>query len=431
MTWRTFLALAVFVAMCGFIAYWGDLLGRRMGKRRLSLFGLRPRYTAIVTTTITGMLIAVCTIVVMATVSQRVKLLMIQGDQILRERGIIRQQYEATKHEYDKATRELGRQRGFAARARKEADEAITQRDKMVKEIARITRELRRLKADLRSNQIALIRTERQLRSANKEIEHRRVEIADAKKEIARLEWQRTKIIQSYFEEQLQETARYAELRENPIIFRQYQEIARKVIKCAQSQMDIRADVLALLYDADRRARAAGAKVGDDGRAISMLAKEFKGRFLKESETIDAIVDNIASGSGSVVLLILSVGNSFEGEPVLVDFSRPYYNLRVYSAGGEVARTTIDGSQSEGRILESLILFLGNEVRAAAIGRGIIPTTDESGRPSVGQIGWDELFDLADRIKTAGKPVVVRAIADKETWSGDSLPTRLIVSEPQ
>ena len=66
----TGLVIGLLVVMCGGIAYMGDLLGRRMGKKRLSLFGLRPRHTAVVFTIATGMLIAAVTlgVLVMASV---------------------------------------------------------------------------------------------------------------------------------------------------------------------------------------------------------------------------------------------------------------------------------------------------------------------------------------------------------------------------
>jgi hypothetical protein len=42
--------ILLLLALCGFIAYIGDLLGRRFGKKRLSIFGMRPKHTAILLT---------------------------------------------------------------------------------------------------------------------------------------------------------------------------------------------------------------------------------------------------------------------------------------------------------------------------------------------------------------------------------------------
>ena len=42
--------IAVLVATGGIIAFIGDRLGTKIGKKRLSLFGLRPRYTSTIVT---------------------------------------------------------------------------------------------------------------------------------------------------------------------------------------------------------------------------------------------------------------------------------------------------------------------------------------------------------------------------------------------
>ena len=42
----------------GIIAYAGDRIGMKVGRKRLSIFGLRPKYTSMVITIITGVVIA-------------------------------------------------------------------------------------------------------------------------------------------------------------------------------------------------------------------------------------------------------------------------------------------------------------------------------------------------------------------------------------
>ena len=51
----------------------GDILGRRIGKKKLSLFKLRPRYTAILVSVITGILIAAITLTILSVASQDVR----------------------------------------------------------------------------------------------------------------------------------------------------------------------------------------------------------------------------------------------------------------------------------------------------------------------------------------------------------------------
>jgi len=449
MSWQNILALAVFVVVCGIIAYCGDILGRRMGKRRLSLFGLRPRYTAIVTTTITGMLIATLTIVVMAIVSQRVKLLMLQGIEIV-------QKYQTAKVELEEAIRERNTQRQLADRARKEADAAAKEAavlkrtlsslredlDKRKAELARatrrvneldaernlLTRDIRRLSTDLERNKIALeatqaalAETKSKLSSARREVQVRRAEVAQLENDIQRLE----KMIGQ----------KLLEKKEKPVVFGPEQEIVRGIIECAQSKSEIKADLMALLDKADQRARAEGAQVGSNGKAIEIKPKEIRDPQARkivsfdETSIIDFLAEEISSGSGSVVVRIYSWGNSFVGEQVIVDFWLNYNRL-IYTEGAEVASTIIDGSFSRGQIFGQIIAFLRTDVRSAAIARDIIPEIDEEGQKTVGAISdWDEILDLVECIKASGKAVRVKAIAKRDIWSAGPLDVSLILSE--
>ncbi|MDU3113248.1 MAG: DUF3084 domain-containing protein, partial [Megasphaera sp.] len=46
--------LVVLAVMGGIIAYLGDKIGSRVGKQKIKLFGLRPKYTSILVTILTG-----------------------------------------------------------------------------------------------------------------------------------------------------------------------------------------------------------------------------------------------------------------------------------------------------------------------------------------------------------------------------------------
>jgi uncharacterized protein (DUF3084 family) len=57
------------ILVSGLVAFIGNLVGRNIGRRRLTLLGLRPRYTAQVITVLTGMMITVVTLAVVLLVS--------------------------------------------------------------------------------------------------------------------------------------------------------------------------------------------------------------------------------------------------------------------------------------------------------------------------------------------------------------------------
>ena len=62
--------IPLLILVSGGIAYVGNLVGRNIGRRRLTLFGLRPRYTAQLITITTGMVITIITVATVLLVSR-------------------------------------------------------------------------------------------------------------------------------------------------------------------------------------------------------------------------------------------------------------------------------------------------------------------------------------------------------------------------
>lgn len=61
------------MAIAGAVAYVGDRVGHQVGRRRLSLYGIRPRYTSTIIAIATGMIIALVVTLVAIFASQQVK----------------------------------------------------------------------------------------------------------------------------------------------------------------------------------------------------------------------------------------------------------------------------------------------------------------------------------------------------------------------
>ncbi|MDI6731432.1 MAG: DUF3084 domain-containing protein [Candidatus Margulisbacteria bacterium] len=62
-----FILLLIFLS--GIVAIIGNYIGRTIGRRRIALFGLRPRYTAAAVTVLTGILIALITLMIVLIIS--------------------------------------------------------------------------------------------------------------------------------------------------------------------------------------------------------------------------------------------------------------------------------------------------------------------------------------------------------------------------
>src|SRR5215469_5537907 len=67
---RPVITVAAIVVLAGVIAYIGDRVGHQVGRRRMTLFGLRPRYTSTIFAVGFGMLIALGVIGFVSVVSR-------------------------------------------------------------------------------------------------------------------------------------------------------------------------------------------------------------------------------------------------------------------------------------------------------------------------------------------------------------------------
>ena len=76
-----FVFVALLVILGGVVAYLGDLLGRRLGKRRHTIGRLRPKHTAALGTFVAGMLATFVTIFVLGLISEPVRVMLLEGRQ--------------------------------------------------------------------------------------------------------------------------------------------------------------------------------------------------------------------------------------------------------------------------------------------------------------------------------------------------------------
>ena len=94
MIW-TLLALLLMAVAGGFISYFGDLQGRRWGKKRVSLFKLRPKHTAILLTSLTGSAISLLSVGAILLVVPQLRDIILQGEDAIRQTKIQKRELDA------------------------------------------------------------------------------------------------------------------------------------------------------------------------------------------------------------------------------------------------------------------------------------------------------------------------------------------------
>jgi len=126
--------IILLILISGAVAYVGNRIGRFFGKRRLSLFGMRPRYTATVFTVVSGILIAVITFTTLIAVSQEARTALFGLEEL---RGKIR----LSQSELQSKTRELESIRTQTEAFKKEIYNLQSTKSKLKKEVEAATHE--------------------------------------------------------------------------------------------------------------------------------------------------------------------------------------------------------------------------------------------------------------------------------------------------
>ncbi|MBI2266080.1 MAG: DUF3084 domain-containing protein [Armatimonadetes bacterium] len=89
------ISILILVVMGGVIAYVGDNVGRRFGRKKLTIFRLRPRYTSMIFTIAFGMLISLATVIILSLVSLEARTALFGMRKLKEERASLERQVEA------------------------------------------------------------------------------------------------------------------------------------------------------------------------------------------------------------------------------------------------------------------------------------------------------------------------------------------------
>jgi uncharacterized protein (DUF3084 family) len=383
----------------GAIAYFGDRIGMKVGRKRLTLFGLRPKHTSIIITIVTGGLIAGASIGLLLTVSRDVRNSLFrmkeiqtelrQNRQALLESHTQLKELEATVAEQRADLIEIEQTRDAAVQER---DTAKAQRDQLqaeydgVKEnIGALQQELEGWKkrvAELKDLGSALEDTVQKLRVSEQQL---RAEMAVMSEQYMVLEDQ---------------------LRDGNFAFLKEDIIAAKAIAGGRGQKQIEADLLALLEEADAIALQRGAKIAGKERAVVLAHDDY---FFQA-------VQVLVSEQGRWVVRAVATQNTVRGEPVRVYFHL-FPNERIYKKGDVIAKRSINGSASDS---EQALLALLQDVNRTAIGKGMITTATGD----VGRVTGEQFIEALLQLRRLGNKATVAAIAAEDVYLADG-PLRL------
>ena len=192
-------ALIVGLAIAGgVIAYIGDRIGMKVGRRRLSIFGLRPKYTSMIITILTGVMIAGCSIVLLSLASDYVRIALFEIDEIQESLAAARSDLDSKRAEVEDLSTQVELMGKERAALQAEFDLAVAELARVTEEREAALEELAMLQSKLEDSESQLLiasarleETEAGLKMVSAQLEQARADVQRAQREIASLEEER------------------------------------------------------------------------------------------------------------------------------------------------------------------------------------------------------------------------------------------------
>ena len=119
------------IAISGFIAFVGNYVGRRAGKRRISILGIRPYYTSMIITVLTGIIITTVTLITLISVSSSMRSALENKAQLQETIKLLSQRLSVTESELSIRASELS----AAIEYQKKLEKSIKEQNERVKEL--------------------------------------------------------------------------------------------------------------------------------------------------------------------------------------------------------------------------------------------------------------------------------------------------------
>lgn len=380
--------IVVLVLTGGVIAFIGDRLGSKVGKKKLSLFGLRPRHTSILVTIITGILITTVTFGILAIASKDVRTALFGMNKLKAELNEKQSILEEASGALVNVKNDLNTTKEEYAKSKKNLEE--TQEDL---EIAQQAAEL------LRQEQVALQNRNQELWSDNQTLIEHNQSLAEnnqfllANNESLKadnLELEKTN-------NDLQEGIE--NIRERPIIYRVGELLASGVIKKTDDPVKIQNDLNQIIALANSKIiDRLGTEGSKDGVWIYPIEYQ-------------KAMDRLKQAKGDTVIRLIVAANLVKGDPVLTELEM-HPNRVVYQENEfvyqKIYNVPIDGSNSEMLISD----FLRN-VNMTAINNGILPNPLTG---TVGVINGNQIYAIEKALaENRGKDVLISAFAAADT----------------
>jgi uncharacterized protein (DUF3084 family) len=357
----------------GFLSWLGDVIGMKFGKRRISLFGLRPKDTSHVITAFTGIMITVLTVIALASFSEDVR---------------------TTLFSLKYIQNQLNESRVNLMKSRSEAESALVELENSMYQLSQLETALEKSQSevDLLNLSLSTLRNDKQLLEDEKNqlqysIDLLRNEAQDLRNNLE-------------------------QIREGTIVIRVHEVLTQDVIPPNTSSSDVR-DLI------DKMRVQAAENIAEK---IGVLPES-----IVVSIDIDSLENVVEASSNNNIRRYVRLSaeqNITSGSSVNLTCDS-WDSYLIYSEGEAILRRVVDPG-SEGFDPEQFMHAFLREMRFKAIREGISPDPVTN---FVGSLDGQKFYEAVDKLAEMKYPVIVNGIAVKDIYTEGPVFIRIFIEE--
>ncbi len=373
----------------GVAAYWGDRVGMIVGRRRLSIFGLRPKYTSRVVAVSTGVLIVLFTLVTLIIASNSVRQALFGMDEL--QAQIVHLSSEVTEFESKRV-------------------ELESRNEQLLSRSHELEAETRQLEAEKRILDDEIVALEEQIEQTQLDLSRAQVQLSDLQENLE---------VMRFLGEQVFNVAQ--NLYGADFEVRAGEIIDTFLVDLRGGRSGIEERLRAALARTERSLVERGLGDGTDALYLDRIYKTDDGELISfnEDEVLAQAIHPLAQaaeeGYSSVIVQLIAVTNARSGDPVYADFHRFVRNERVFREGEVILERVFDPTQPRPAIFEAFMSFVQGEI--AQIARAYLLPPDGV----YGEMSFAQAYAAVDEISKYTDEVLVRATAARDTTAYDTL----------
>jgi hypothetical protein len=440
----TLLFFLLLIPLSGFIAWFGDRIGHRIGRRRQSLFGLRPRHTAILITIASGIGISVASFAGMLALSRSFRDVVARGGELARDNQRLARDNTSLTAEIRASQERLEASRSEVARAESEQrvaklarDKALEQQRRARSQVDAAKRSLETALEDLGRERTRLGRTEEDLAKAQGRVDTARKALDLATRRQGQAEKRRQDAERRSSKAVADADAARAKVVQAERVFEQVTQTQRErldeqrsLLRTQEADLDRQRSLLATQQE---RIREQEGTIAEQARKLEddiRVAREQRAEVVRLSEEVADLGRRREELQASVDDIVRSANAVRRGTV-------------TFRVGEEIARIPFAPGLSVWKVQNLLEAFLSaaakkGEARGAKVGKGALRAVYIPEKTVKGSDGreqraseLDSLHAAALSIRAANEDVVVVLGATTNAVAGEPVPVEIKVFRNQ